>query len=319
MKKIIMLLAALLFSVSAFAQVDILSPWRGPFGDLGRNLTWGVSGAGGMNNAFVINVPQPQLGACLFVRNLNAASAHSFTLKAFITDDQQAIGYYATPGAVWTPVNIVSGTWTQGVNSYFVSAFGTAGGGDMGVFSISPASGAKVAFVISGSINAGGTDTANIFYTFGSPSPCSAVIPANAQIFVDARTNVSTPGVSNINWVGSIIPSLFPGAPQSWRACSFYLLGTLTGAAGTLNTYIGSWDSFTQTADDRVSFIQLAATGRQAAHINFDATANPYVPTNNTLVAGTTRQGIMSNSMRISYVVAGVGCTWDVALIGICH
>jgi len=314
-KKIIMLLAALLFSVSAFAQVDILSPWRGPFGDLGRNLTWGVSGAGGMNNAFVINVPQPQLGACLFVRNLNAASAHSFTLKAFITDDQQAIGYYATPGAVWTPVNVVSGTWTTGVNSYFVPA--NLAGGGMAVFSISPASGAKVAFVIAGSINAGGIDTANIFYTFGSPSPCSALIPPNSQIFVDARSLVA--GGFSVNWIGFAAGSLFPGAPQGWRACSFYLQAALTGAAGTLDTYISSYDSFTGLQDDRISFIQIVATGGQAAHINFDATANPYVPVANALAAGTTRQGIMSDTARVYYRVTGAGCTYDVHLIGICH
>ena len=316
MKRIILLLAALLLSASAFAQVDIVSPWRGPFGDLGRNLTWGVSGKGGMNNAMVIDVPEPQLGACLFIRNLNAAAAHSFTLRAFITSDQQAKGYYATPGAVWTPVNIVSGTWTQGVNSYFVPA--NLAGGGMAVFSISPASGSKVAFVIGASVNAGGIDTANIFYTFGSPSPCSAQIPANAQIFVDARS-IATPGIGATGWVGFAPTPLFPGAPQNWRACSFYHLATLTGAAGTLNTYIASYDSFTQTTDDRVSFIQFVASGRQAAHINFDATANPYVPTSYTLAAGTTRQGIMSDTMRFAYTVTGVGCTWDVALIAICH
>ena len=188
----------------------------------------------------------------------------------------------------------------------------------MVVFSVYPASGGKVAFVISNSTVAGGTDTANIFYTFGSPSPCSALIPANAEIYVDARS-VATPGSGALNWVGRAGVPLFVGAPQNWRACSFYHLATLTGAAGTLNTYIASWDQFTQTTDDRVSFIQAAASGRQAAHINFAATANPYVPTAYTLAAGTTQQGIMGDTMRVSYVVTGVGCTWDVALIAVCH
>lgn len=315
MRKIPALLATLLLAIPTFAQVDIVSPWRGPFGDLGRNLTWGVSGAGGMNNAFVINVPSPQQGACLFIRNLSTFAAHSFTLRVFITADQQALGYYATPGAVWEPVNVVSQTWTQGVNSYFVPT--SLAGAGLAVFSVSPASGAKVAFVISGSTNAGANDTANIFYTFGSPSPCSAYIPPNAQIFVDSRSLVAAS--LPINWIGFASGSLFPGAPQTWRACSFYLNATLTGAAGTLNTYIASWDSFTQTQDDRVSFVQLAATGKQAAQVNFENPAVPHAVLVNALAAGSLVTGVLSDTMRLTYVVAGAGCTYNVGLIAICH
>jgi hypothetical protein len=273
-----------------------------------------------MNNAFVINVPQPQQGACLFVQNLNTAAAHSFTLRAFVANDQRALGFYATPGAPWIPINILAGgVWTNGVNSYFVSS--AAAGGGMAVFSVAPAGGTKVAFVISGSTVAGGTDTANIFYTFGSPSPCSAYIPTNAQIFVDVRTGLATPGLSNQNWVG--LPTgtaLFPGAPQTWRACSFYLQASLTGAAGTLNTYIGSWDSFTQTQDDRVSFVQLAASGRQAAQLLLETPAAvPHAASVNALAAGSVQTGIFSDTMRVSYVLTGAGCTFDTALIAICH
>ena len=309
--KRITLLATLLLATASFAQVDIPSPWKGPFGDLGRNLAWGVSGAGGMNNAFIINIPGPQLGACLFIHNLSAVGK-PFTLRAFTTDDQQALGYYATPGAVWTPINVVSTNWYIAAppppGSYYVAP------NSMVAFSVSPASGAKIAFLILGSPLDG---TADIFYTFGSPSPCSAYIPSNAQIFTDAHSLVA--GSLNVNWIGLAAGSLFPGAPQTWRACSFYLWHALTGAAGTLNVWIESVDSFTGVIDDRVSFVQAAATGGQAAQIDLRNPANPHAATVGTLAAGTLQPGIFSDSVRVNYTVVGAGCTYNTYLIGICH
>jgi hypothetical protein len=317
MRKIARILILLLFAAPAFAQVDIVSPWKGPFGDLGRNLLWGVSGAGGMNNAFIINLPGPQIGGCLFVRNLNPAAGHAFTLRAFVTNDQQATGYYSTPGAVWTPINVTASQINPGAtaNQFVVQVAGSAIG--MTVFSVAPAGGAKIAFVIADSIVQAGIDTANVFYTFGSPSPCSAYIPPNTQIFFDSRVGLATPGTVNIAWVG--LNAIYPGAPQTWKACSFYLRGVLTGAAGTLNTYIDSYDSVTTVQDDRISFLQLAATGNQAAQINFENPAVPHTATVNTLAAGTIVTGIMSDTMRVSYVLTGVGCTFNALLTAICH
>jgi len=317
MKRTLFLALALLLASVSFAQHDIPSPWKGPYADLGRNLVWGSSAQNGINNAFVINLLGPQLGACLFVQNLNTTAGHSFTLNVYTNADQQAAGYYTNAGAVWTPINIVGTGWTQGVNSYYVPS--NAGGAGLAVFSVSPASGGRVAFVISGSTPAGGTDTANLFYTFGSPSPCSALVPAGSQIFVDARSITSTTG--NINWVGFASGALFPGAPQAWRTCGFYLSATNTGGTTpTLNTYLASWDSFEQLQDDRVSFLQVTTgSSKQATQAYFECATNPHVVSVGALAPGTLQSGLLSDTLRLSYVLGGTSPAYTVNLLGICH
>lgn len=307
MKQIIRLLAMLLWATAALAQIDITSPWRGPFGDLGRGLTWGASGTGGMNNAFIINLPIPQTGACLFIQNLDGANAHAFLLNAYISGDQRALGYYTSPNAGWTQVNVTSRY--LGYNQPY-----TIPASDLGVFSISPMGASRVAFVISNSVAPG---IANIYYSFGSASPCAANIPPNAQMFVDART-VTTPGANDISWIGWPAASAYQGAPQTWRACSFYLYANPT-VVGTLNTYIHAWDSFTGNQDDRVSFLQVAAASRQSAEVSFEPNANPHAIATRALAAGTVQTGIPSDILMLSYVVAGAGASYAVKLVGICH
>ena len=322
MKKAIQLLVILFLAISTFAQVDIRVPWRGPFGDVGRGLVWGASGIGGVNNAFIIELPAPQTSACLFVRNNSAATAHTFTLRAYTSSDQTAKGFYLSLSR-WEPLNIVSPAWNPlGTVIYSVPVAGNAPGiaGGLIAFSIGPASGGRVAFVFSGSTVGGGTNTVDIFYSFGSPSPCSAFIPPpNGSIFVDARTITANTSVAWIGWGGV---TAFPAAPQTWSSCSYYLYTQNTaGTTPTLNVYIQSQDSFTITLDDRVSFVQATtATLEQSAQILLDAEENPHTNLNGTLAAGTIVSGLFSDTVKIYYKIGGTAApSYNVRLTGVCH
>jgi hypothetical protein len=197
----------LLFAISAIAQVDVQVPWKGPFGDIYRGAQWGVSGVGGVNNAFIIQLPSPQLGGCAFVRN-NDVAQHSFKLNAYITSDQKAIGYYTNTSS-WQQIKV-------GIPAYYnANPNIQVGAGSLGTFSFSPASGSRVALVISGSSSSGTTD---LFYSFGNPSPCSAVIPSNAQLFTDYRSNLSS--TTQVNWIGTFSPQFtYVASPQDFSAC----------------------------------------------------------------------------------------------------
>jgi hypothetical protein len=188
--------------------------------------------------------------------------------------------------------------------------------GRLAVFSVSPISGSKVAFVVSTSAAPGAAD---IYYTFGSPAPCAANIPIDTQIFSNAGT-FTTPGTLSINWVGYETMAQYEAAPQTFRSCRFFLYANPTGAAGTLNAYVHAFDSFTGNEDDLVSFVQVAAVAsRQAAQISFEPNVNPHTVSLRALAVGTLQPGISSDKLTLSYVVAGAGASYDVKLVGICH
>lgn len=315
MRRILTLLATLLLALPLSAQVDIVSPWRGPVMDLGRGLAWGVSGQGGINNAFILSNNVPMLGTCTTIRNYNAGNAKLLSIAAYQTADQRAIGYYASP-ATWTPMPLVYPLFSLG--RPWVPAAGDARGPVS--FYIPATAAARVAIVISDSVVNAGNDRADIYAIQSSMANCGAFVQGSYNfVYYSATINSN----STLQLFGRVVGSVWPIDPSIFRACTFdaSIINT-AGAAPTLNLYLQDLDlSVGNFVNDRVSFIQaagVAATSIQQASLNLEASVVPAVTTDATLAAGSEKAGMFSDGVRLKWAITA-GAVYTLSFAAHCH
>jgi hypothetical protein len=316
MKRVFQLIAALFFATSLLAQVDVTVPWRGPFGDIGRGLVWGGTGAGGINNAFIISPVTPQSNVCVYVRNNNATSAHPYTFKAYINGDQRGFGYYATPLG-W------SLTQSQGhhVNPSTASGYQLAASQTDSIL-VTNSSAARIALVFSGATTQAGTpDTADIFFSAPTSGQCALNTSDYAE-FTDDR--IVTNGTTLVDLFGNFTDTLVAGTPQSYSACTFAAYSQNTsGVAPTLSIYvvsaIGNLAGY--FVNDRVSFTaRTVGSLNEEANVNADLSAVPTTTSNGSMAPGTVRNGNFGDQIQVKYVVGGgAGSDYNILFYGICH
>jgi hypothetical protein len=173
-----------LFSVCVFGQTDILRIASGPRFDLGRRLSWGVSGAGGADNNFIFNTgnfQQPITGLCVFSRNLDTANAHTITENVYINGDTaDPISFAGNVGA-WSPS-------ANAVDSVALAAAPTNGSMQGLYYSIIGAS--HVTVVVSDNGVAGGA--VDLYVTQANQGNVGQCVPAN-----QTYTVVVGPGGTN--------------------------------------------------------------------------------------------------------------------------
>lgn len=151
---------------------------------------------------------------------------------------------------------------------------------------------------------------------------------------VSDRVAATTDGTTTVNLTNTKSPVL--GGLQCYDSLIFLINVTAAGTAtGTVNLYIqDSWDGGT-TWDDLVSSLQLTlgtttgaqrfvVQGRIAAATITTATSTALTmgsaPTQETLAAGSARQGPFGDRIRVREKVAGasgnpVGCTYTITVI----
>lgn len=108
--------------------IDIPTPAQSSaYIDLGRGLSWGASGLGGVNNNFIFSPLTPDTGFCVYVHNNNPTSAHTFTGTIFATGDQRVVSLINDPTA-WLPIfNTPQFTVAAGSTiTQYVTSFGAA-------------------------------------------------------------------------------------------------------------------------------------------------------------------------------------------------
>src|SRR5882757_3887908 len=64
----------------AHAQQDITISGINPYTVIGRNLVWGASGPGGVNNNFIFTPPSTDSAVCVYFTNKNPTNAHTVNL-----------------------------------------------------------------------------------------------------------------------------------------------------------------------------------------------------------------------------------------------
>jgi hypothetical protein len=127
-------------------------------------------------------------------------------------------------------------------------------------------------------------------------------------------------GTLSFSLVGpSTSGATYVGNPQTWKACTVYSdIAPIAG--GTINTYVSSYDSTSTLEDDRISLLQVAgAEVKQSATVNFEVNVNPHALSVHALAAGTVQNGILSDSMKLTYVTAGGGAHYSTWFMAICH
>jgi len=172
---IIFLIATITFTfkskLSAQATTDVLTTNGGLFFDLARNVSWGVSSKGGINNNFIFSPYNGQLGTCVWMVNNNPVSAHTFNLFAFSTGDP-SVTSFTGQSSQWLPASIFN-----------ISAPGGVFGGNLSsaiqpsaieTFFIPTRGVARFTVSITGTTSSvGSPDTATLFVTFTSTSSCN--------------------------------------------------------------------------------------------------------------------------------------------------
>lgn len=149
----------LLVASCAFGQVDILNNSRNSLIDLGRNLSWGTSGRGGINNYFIFTPVNPSESFCLIIANKNPTNSHTFTLQIGSTTDQ-TVTSFAADNSRWATATVAnSGTGAPiSVNAYAINATASS---YYGFFRIVGASRVVVAITASSALG-GNPDTADV-------------------------------------------------------------------------------------------------------------------------------------------------------------
>lgn len=295
------------------AQTDIPVSYKGPFGDLGRNVAFGTTGPGGLNNAFIINIPSPQNTACVYVHNLSATQAQTITFQAYSTADSRALGYYKSP-QVWQQL-AGNGAVVTTVNGLLITTSSTAS------FQVGPVAGSSLAVVFGGG-SAGAGFNADVFYSFGGQIPCGASLPQKAHFFWDTR---SLAGAANttVDWFGvynAASPPEFVAAPSDYQACTFAENTPTLSGGGALAIYIQAIYTNVAITDDRVSFNSIAAgSNTQAASLYLFSNANPHVIATGSLAAGSVVGGNFGDTVAIEYKLTGTAPTANPTVVGWCQ
>ena len=213
----------LVLTTALFAQQDISVPTAGNFKVLGRSLTWGSSGRGGVQNAYIFFPATPADSSCLYIANNNPTSAHAFTVTFYQTGDPQLSTFYTSPGTQghWKIVQTIADTVVaSGVNNYSFAAKGAV----------------TVMAVISGtSTQAGNPDTADI-YDVQSNVNCGSS-PINSPIGSGQCSNSASVTVSNTT-ASVLVPT--PPAGQFIHVCAYSVSSSNAASSGTYQFAVGT-------------------------------------------------------------------------------
>jgi hypothetical protein len=319
MKRIFSLLVLVLALAGwASAETDIPVSWRGPVFDIGRNLVWGNSGLGGFNNAYIIQNVNPSQGTCVTMNNLNPNSSHTFSIKAFITSDQQLSGYYATLATMsWLPLPVLYPLFSNG--SMYIGPVNSL---DPQSFYIPAAGAGRLALVFSGgTTQTGSPDTVNIFGTQTASTNCGGWSPSGSYNFVFYQSGISS--TTAVNLFGRQATNiLWPIDPASFRACTFNAsIVNTSGTSPTLNLYVQDTDAqISSFTNDRVSFVQATTgTSTQQASLALESTVAPAATKNGSLAAGSGVGGIFSDLVRLNIVPGGTSPVYTLTFSAHCH
>lgn len=150
-----------------------------------KNLVWGSSGAVGINNNFWFSPLFSSGSICVYVRNNNPTSAHTFSAQVYITGDP----------AEQTPSD---GTWVS--YSSPLSLTVNAEPSTDAVFGASISGAALVSINISGSSSQSGSpDTANISIQQTPSGNCQITPVGNQQATVNAYLYFHTASSGNMS------------------------------------------------------------------------------------------------------------------------
>lgn len=199
------------------------------------NLTWGVTGPGGINNNFFFTPLNLNESVCVYVKNNNTTNAHPFTASIVITSDPSNI----TPS---------DGTWQAAASSSGINAAispGLPGGIGAAVSGVSQVS---INISASGTL-AGSPETANvtIIQTTGNcfagnqfigsaPQIVSAALPLQTISDGLSQSFFTTLGVTN---PGSVSNLLYVTANNGARTIYFDRVVVMATAATTIGVNAG--------------------------------------------------------------------------------
>jgi hypothetical protein len=158
------LLVASFFPSLVAAQQDIrITSGTNPYLLLGRNLRWGATGSGAIENNYIFTPISPNEGFCLFVQNNNPTFDRGVTVAVYQAGDPGAKNYIGFPQK-WdnvpttTPMPLV--VLHNSTSSVAYKATASAG----------------ITVVLSGTNGGGGsTDTADVYVVQTEQSSCGSV------------------------------------------------------------------------------------------------------------------------------------------------
>jgi hypothetical protein len=201
-----------LVSAGLFAQVDIRLRDRSPYLVLGRNLAWGQSGYGGIENNYMFTPLNPDQGICVFVTNNNPTSSHALTIESWQTGDPGVTSYTGNTGRFVQ--DTVQGTYSPVPAGSTLSAY------------VHTSAGAVVTLKVRGtSAQSGSPDTADLYLVQTSSGSCGPVQGGQQTVMgaqPEGQINTSNPivvgGISYQNYIRSL--ALNPQGLVAVSGCS---------------------------------------------------------------------------------------------------
>ena len=172
--------ALFLVPMLARAQQDIqVISGNNPYIALGRNLAWGGSGVGNLNNNFIFHPTDPNIGFCLFLANNNPSSSHSVSVAVSQTGDPNQTSFQGQTGKWFNVPTVTSFPTTVAANTVVGINYKTTAS-------------ANIAVQFSGATTqAGSPDTVNIFAVQTNQSACGSLAANSVQGVYQNGTNVT--------------------------------------------------------------------------------------------------------------------------------
>lgn len=171
MRKIFALIFALA-AASAFCQVPdqlIQGAGASPYTTIARNVNWGATGGGNIQNNFIFQPLDPNQGFCLFIRNNNPTNAHNVTVQVSQTGDPSLLAFANVTGQWFTVPTTTSFPASVPANTTVGISYKTTAS-------------ASIAVTITGTTAQAGTpDTANIFAVQTNQSACGSIATNSVQ------------------------------------------------------------------------------------------------------------------------------------------
>lgn len=358
-RKLWALILAALWPLPAPAQTsETVRVLAGSYVSIARGVPWSGTGANGVNNNWLVQLPKPEGFLCVAVKNNNPTSSHTFSFSAFGSSDPNQQSFISSPSSLWSTLT-VNGTFTS-VSASSVQAA-----------SVPIAGLAIVDLQFSSGTSATGTpDTADIFASQTTSAGCSAISagasPTTGQPIQGPVTSQNAPtlpnpivlgapvlgslttaytftspagrqgaigigflpvkysDVSDAIGSGTTTKTLFGSESGTFQACEFWLDASNTaGSTPTLNVYVQVSGDAGTTWNDRVSFVQ-STTGSTSQEVMLNAFPSagtgPAATKDGTLTAGSAVNGLLAGNVRAKYVVGGTASpTYTVSLYGTCQ
>lgn len=171
-----------------------------------------------MNRTFVFSPSSPDSSFCLYIHNQNTTNAHTFTLAAFQSGDQQVqdfsnnTDHYNSLSIVGTASPVAAAGAGTGTNSLYIHANAAA----------------WVALQFTGAATAAGSpDNADIWLVQTTASSCGAVNPSTGQQYSLSTPNSGTSATPPIQAVSDGLSQAYNISPTQTNPASGAILAAV--------------------------------------------------------------------------------------------